>query len=130
MAFALCVALCIGISSMAQEAKPTTEAAKPAAKASTEYQGLDNPGACMARGLANVATGWVEIPRCAIYDNSAVPFFGLLIGIPEGAFFTVARTLTGTLDIVSFGFTRDGMHGKSFPDFVWQARWIAPSESK
>jgi len=133
LSLALCAAMAFGISAMAEDAKPAAEAAQPAAvaaaPASTGYQGLTNPGACIGRGLANICTCWLEIPRCAIYDNSAVPFFGLIIGIPEGALFTVARALTGTVDIVSFGFTRDGIHGKSFPDFVWQAKWLSP-ESK
>jgi len=108
---------------------PPAAVAQPV-PAEPEYEGLDNPAACFARGLANVSTCWLELPRCAIYDNAEVPFFGLIVGIPEGTMFTVARALTGVADIISFGATGDSIYGKRYPDFVWEANWLPPKKSK
>ncbi len=128
MAFCMALALFCGAALHGAEANEQ-KASQPAA-VEQERQGIANPGLCVARGLSNLCCCWLEIPRCAIYDNSVVPFFGILVGIPEGSLFTVARVGTGLLDVLSFGTTGDSMHGKSFPDFVWQANWLPPSEAK
>jgi putative exosortase-associated protein (TIGR04073 family) len=97
--------------------------AQPAKKAETEESSI-NPAFGFSRGLANIATCWLELPRCMIYDNAQIPFFGLLVGVPEGAIFTVARAFTGVFDIATLGFSGDALHGKSFPDFVWESKWM------
>jgi putative exosortase-associated protein (TIGR04073 family) len=97
--------------------------AQPAKKAEAEESSI-NPAFGFGRGLANIATCWLELPRCVIYDNAQIPFFGLLVGIPEGAIFTVARAFTGVFDIATLGFSGDALHGKSFPDFVWESKWM------
>ncbi len=79
---------------------------------------------CIGRGLCNIATGWLELPRCIVYDNGFFPVIGLIIGIPEGALLTVCRTLSGVFDIVSFGTSGSLFHGKVFPNTVFEAKWI------
>lgn len=104
----------------AQEVKPA-----PAVEEESE----DNPAVCFARGLSNVSLCWIEIPRCVVYDNYEVPFFGLLVGIPEGTILTVARIGSGLVDILSLGFSGNSLHSKKFPDYVWDAKW-KPAKKK
>ena len=92
---------------------------KPAA----EDDDASNPAICFARGLSNISLCWLEIPRCAVYDNYKVPFFGLIVGIPEGAILTVARVGSGLVDVLSLGFSGNAIHGKRFPEYIWQAPW-------
>ncbi len=81
---------------------------------------------CIARGFSNLATCWLEIPRCIIYDNSEQPFIGWFVGLGEGVGFTVARAFTGVYDLVSFGSSGDSLHSNNFPDFVFEAPWTPP----
>lgn len=96
-------------------------APQPAAATAKEEPGVF---LCLGRGLCNICTGWLEIPRCMIYDNTAIPILGFIIGIPEGAFFTVGRELCGVFDILTFGTMGSTFHGEVFPDTVFQSKWI------
>ena len=98
-------------------------------KPEPQYHSLSNPFLCFGRGIINVGTCWVEIPRCIVYDNAAIPFFGFIIGIPEGALFTVSRALAGVGDIISLGFIGD-VYTKRYPDFVWESNWLPPKADK
>lgn len=82
-----------------------------------------SPALCFARGLANVSLCWLEIPRCMSYDNEVIPFFGLIVGIPEGAVYTVGRAISGIVDIITFGTVGDALYSKKFPDLIWDAKW-------
>ncbi len=107
--------------------QPPTAAAPPQAPVKKDYSFNGNPALCFGRGIANIATCWLEIPRCIIYDNDEIPVIGTIVGIPEGAGYTVARALAGTADIVSFGLDMGTFYGKYMPNFVWDANW-APSK--
>ncbi len=107
----------------AKAAPAAPVAAKPAPAAVPTKEEEPGFALCIARGLCNICTGWLELPRCAIYDNGFIPVFGLIVGIPEGAFFTVGRTFSGVFDLVSFGSSGNIFHGKNFPDTVFQAKW-------
>ncbi|QSH41772.1 hypothetical protein P0136_06310 [Lentisphaerota bacterium ZTH] len=89
-----------------------------------------NPAYCLARGLTNITFCWLELPRCMIYDNAQIPFFGLIVGVPEGVLFTVARAFTGVFDIVTLGFSGEALHGPRFPDFVFQSNWLPPDNNE
>jgi len=56
-----------------------------------------------ARGFANTATGWVELPKNIVntskQDNIA---YGLTIGLVKGVAQTVGRTVVGALELVTF----------------------------
>jgi len=95
---------------------------------SIPYTGLTEPFPCMGRGLVNIVSCWLEIPRCVVYDNAALPGIGILLGIPEGAFFTVARAGSGSTDLVTFGLIGGAIHGNNFPDFITEARWLPRSK--
>jgi len=77
----------------------------------------------MGRGFANILTGWLEIPRGLWYEGSRNPFYGQFVGLLNGSFLTVARTVGGAADVLTLGLTGPGIYGESFPDYVWQAKW-------
>ncbi|MBO5924028.1 MAG: hypothetical protein J6Q81_05895 [Lentisphaeria bacterium] len=80
----------------------------------------------MGRGLVNVATCWVEVPRCLIYHNSQVPVLGLVVGACQGAGFTAVRAFAGVADFLSFGFMSDSIYKSchGFDEWVWEERWV------
>ncbi|NLF40665.1 hypothetical protein GX586_14565 [bacterium] len=85
-----------------------------------------NPPYVLARGFANLATGWLEVPRGIIYENSRIPVVGFVAGPVKGAALTVWRECAGIVDVVSMGLSREGMYSSVVPDFVWDADWICP----
>lgn len=62
-------------------------------------------GAKLARGLVNILTGWVEIPK-NIYDTSVEDniFSGLTIGLAKGVGMAIVRTGAGVYETVTFPF--------------------------
>lgn len=84
---------------------------------------------CLCRGFVNIGTGWLELPRCMFYDNCMFPILGLIIGIPEGAGYTVARTFCGVMDLLTFGTMGNAWYGEEiFPNFVFTAHWAPPKK--
>ncbi len=80
----------------------------------------------MGRGLVNILTCWLEVPRCLIYHNSQVPVMGLVVGACQGVGLTGMRAFAGVADVASFGFMTDSIY-KSYHDFgewVWNSRWV------
>jgi putative exosortase-associated protein (TIGR04073 family) len=57
----------------------------------------------LARGVTNVATGWMELPR-SVYvkgrDKGALQ--GMTIGLLQGVGMTVVRTVAGAFEAISF----------------------------
>ena len=96
----------------------------------TEIVKPPSPFYVLGRGIANVVTCPVEIPRCMIYDNACVPILGFVGGAIEGSFLTVFRALGAVVDIGSLGFSGKGVYSEAFPDFVFQARWVPKPEEK
>ena len=80
----------------------------------------------MGRGLVNVVTCWMELPRCLVYHNSQVPVLGLVVGACQGAGFTAIRAFAGVADILSFGFMSDSVYTSchGFDEWVWEERWV------
>lgn len=66
---------------------------------------IEKMGKKLGRGIVNVATGWVEIPK-NIYDVSVEtnPFTGITFGALKGAGMTVVRTGAGVYDVATFLF--------------------------
>jgi len=66
---------------------------------------IEKMGKKLGRGIVNVATGWVEIPK-NIYDVSVEsnPFTGITYGALKGAGMTVVRTGAGVYDVTTFLF--------------------------
>lgn len=67
---------------------------------------IEKMGKKLGRGIVNVATGWVELPR-NIYDTSVEtnnPLMGITYGTLKGVGMTVVRTGAGAYDVVTFLF--------------------------
>ena len=64
-----------------------------------------DPAKKLGRGLANVLTGWVELPK-NIYDTSVEEniLSGLTMGLAKGVGMTVVRTGAGVYEAVTFPF--------------------------
>jgi putative exosortase-associated protein (TIGR04073 family) len=73
------------------------------AMATTCY--AQDPGKKIMRGLANVLTGWVELPK-NIYETSVEDniFAGLTIGLAKGIGMTIVRTGAGLYETITFPF--------------------------
>ncbi len=69
-------------------------------------------------GLANVATGWIELPKSIInVTNEHNVAFGASFGLLQGTMHTLSRTLSGVMDVATFMIpSKPAVH----PDFVWQ----------
>ncbi len=75
-----------------------------------------------ARGITNVATGWLELPK-QIYvtskDGGAVQ--GIFLGPLKGIGMTIARTLAGAGELVTFFIPYPGFYDPFIePQYVWQ----------
>ena len=64
-----------------------------------------DPAKKLGRGLANILTGWIELPK-NIYDVSVEdnPLAGLTIGLAKGIGMTIVRTGAGVYETVTFPF--------------------------
>ena len=64
-----------------------------------------DPGTKIVRGLANIVTGWVEIPK-NIYDTSVEDnlFSGLTLGLAKGIGMAIVRTGAGIYETLTFPF--------------------------
>ena len=80
----------------------------------------------MGRGLTNIMTCFLEVPRCLIYHNSQVPVMGVVVGACQGAGMTVIRAFAGVADLASFGFMTDSVYDScyDFGEWIWESRWV------
>jgi len=89
----------------------------------------ENAGGKLRRGLANFATGWVEIPMAmdkAIKESN--PVFGIIVGGIKGTVKGIARTAAGVYDVVTFPIPP---YGKTWisPEFIGQPTAPVPAAS-
>jgi len=85
----------------------------------------DRMGQNICRGVVNMLTCWVEVPRCFWIETIRNPYYGSVVGLMSGSFLTVGRAFGGVSDVVTLGLTGPGIYGEGFPEFVWQSRWTA-----
>jgi putative exosortase-associated protein (TIGR04073 family) len=74
------------------------------------------------RGLANVATGWVELPK-QIYTTSKEDGTarGIFIGPFKGMGMMLVRTVAGAGELLTFFVAYPGFYDPYFdPGFVWE----------
>ena len=78
------------------------------------------------RGVVNILTCWLEIPRNMINDNFIVfPGLGVLTGAIKGPFYTLGRVGSGLIDFVTFGSLGNSFYNEErFPEYVWHANWL------
>ena len=64
-----------------------------------------DPAKKLGRGLANILTGWVELPK-NIYDTSVEDniLVGLTMGLAKGVGMFIVRTGAGVYEAVTFPF--------------------------
>lgn len=89
------------------------------ALATTSY--AQDPAKKLGRGLANILTGWIELPK-NIYDVSVEenPLAGLTIGLAKGIGMTIVRTGAGIYEVVTFPFPIPEDYGPVLePEFVF-----------
>jgi len=89
------------------------------ALASSSY--AQDPAKKLGRGLANILTGWIELPK-NIYDTSVEdnPLAGLTIGLAKGVGMTIVRTGAGIYEVVTFPFPIPEDYGPVLePEFVF-----------
>jgi len=70
-----------------------------------------------SRGIANLATGWLEVPKNISNESrNSNAGVGLTYGTLKGAAHTVGRTLSGAFDTATFFIPSNGfVHS----DYVW-----------
>lgn len=75
-------------------------------------------GEKLGNGIANVATGFLELPKTMILTSrSEGPAYGMTIGLLTGVLHTVGRTLFGVVDVATFLFPT-GTSVK--PEVIWE----------
>jgi putative exosortase-associated protein (TIGR04073 family) len=74
------------------------------------------------RGVFNVATGWVEVPRQMIKAGKDKGWWAVVpIGVPSGAMMAVTRTGVGVFETATFIAPIDDSYGPIMkPAYVWQ----------
>lgn len=80
-----------------------------------------DPAKKLGRGLANILTGWIELPK-NIYDVSVEdnPLAGLTIGLAKGIGMTIVRTGAGIYEVITFPFPIPEDYGPVLePEFVF-----------
>lgn len=95
----------------------------------------ENPGAQMGvgftRGLANLVTCPLEIPRYISLDSTQNPYLGPATGLFKGIFSTPIRGFFGAVDVISLGSIPDNqLPYKAFgmEPYVWEDHWVVPEE--
>lgn len=79
---------------------------------------FSNSSEKLVSGIANVATGWVELPKNIILTSqNEGPLYGITVGTAMGIMHTVGRSVVGVLDAVTFFIpTKPSVN----PPFIWQ----------
>jgi len=89
---------------------------------STPQEIADGMGTKLTRGVANVTTGWGEIPKQIYYTTKQDGWAkGLIVGPFKGIVMTLVRTASGLGEVVTFFVPYPGFYDPYFdPAYVWQ----------
>jgi putative exosortase-associated protein (TIGR04073 family) len=83
---------------------------------------VDGMATKAGRGLANIAAGWLELPK-QIYTTSKEDGVakGVLLGPLKGLGMTLVRTVSGVGELMTFFIAFPGFYDPYFdPAYVWQ----------
>jgi len=70
------------------------------------------------RGLANTATGWIELPKNVVNtSNQSNVGVGITWGLVKGVLYTVGRTAVGAVELVTFFVPNDEF---VHPTYAWK----------
>ncbi len=112
----VCCALVVAMSGMARaDSYRTIETSSP----QEVVDGMMNKA---GRGMANVATGWLELPK-QIYTTSKEDGLakGIFIGPLKGLGMTLVRTVAGVGEFATFFIAYPGFYDPYMdPPYVWQ----------
>lgn len=77
-----------------------------------------NAGEKLVGGIANVATGFIELPKTMILTSQRENLlYGMTIGLVKGVMHTAGRTLIGALNVATFMLPTDPWVE---PQYVWE----------
>ena len=88
-------------------------------------------GTKFVRGVANLATGWVEIPKqIYVVGTSEGWVAGALRGPFDGLGMFAARTIAGAYEILTFPIPVPPNYQPMLsPEYVWEAEPVVPRET-
>lgn len=115
LAIVSCIVILAGLTSVAQAQPPVTEELSPP----DIVGGMSKK---LVRGVANVATGWLELPKQTIltFKQEGV-VSGIFVGPLKGVGMTVVRTVTGAWETVAFFIPAPDFYAPTLePAYVWQ----------
>lgn len=93
-----------------------TSQAVAQATASDSY--FNTSGERFVSGVANAATGWLELPKNIILTGQKEgPIYGITVGLATGIMHTVGRSLVGALDAATFWVP---LKPSVNPPYIWQ----------
>lgn len=111
---ALCLAILMGL--------PGNALAQKTVDNSPPQEVVDGMSTKFVRGVANVATGWVEFPKqiaITFIDDGIAK--GIFVGPLKGIGMTVVRTASGIGEMVTFFHPFPGFYDPYFePEYVWE----------
>lgn len=89
---------------------------------STPQEIADGMGTKFVRGVANMATGWVEFPKQIYYTTKEDGWGkGLAVGPVKGIVMMLVRTVSGAAELLTFPLAYPGFYDPYFdPAYVWQ----------
>lgn len=98
-------------------------ASGPAADAAANAASTYTPGDKLGRGVVNLVTGFLEIPRnIHVTTTSDGLLAGWTVGVGKGLGYTVLRMGVGVYEILTFPFAwPKGYRPIVEPAYVWQA---------
>ena len=81
---------------------------------------VERVGAKVINGVANMGTGFLEIPKTVRVSNQAQgPFYAATAGLFKGFWYSVCRTGFGILDVATFMFPGP-VNPAMTPKLIWQ----------
>ncbi|WP_246559257.1 exosortase system-associated protein, TIGR04073 family [Citrifermentans pelophilum] len=92
------------------------------ADTSSPQEVADGMGTKFTRGIANVATGWGELPKQIYYTTKEDGWGkGLAVGPFKGIIMMLVRTVSGAIEVMTFPVPYPGFYDPIFdPAYVWQ----------
>ncbi len=125
--FAVMMAVLVGLFTLAPMSAQHAEAAQPTSPAEIERENSDINKMFhkLGRGIVNIFTGWLEIPKQTAKEwRRYDPFTGTVLGLIKGVWMAFARTAAGFYEVISFPFPVPRNYEPIMePEFVLPTIW-------